>query len=50
MNPVRAIGDTARLRHRDEEVQVDQIEAHPEFRYLPSAWPNAVSVISRLCR
>ena len=28
MNPPRAVGDTARLGHRDEELKIDQIEAH----------------------
>jgi len=50
MHPVGAIGDAARLRHRDEEPKIDQIEPHLEFRCLPSLKPNAVSVISRLCR
>src|SRR5258708_25052741 len=28
MMPLRAVGDAARLRHRDEELKVDQIETH----------------------
>jgi hypothetical protein len=28
MNPPRTIGDAARLGHRDEELKIDQIEAH----------------------
>ena len=28
MNPLRAVGDAARLSHRDEELKIDQIEAH----------------------
>src|SRR5262245_52492516 len=28
MNAACAVGDTARLRHRDEELKIDQIESH----------------------
>jgi hypothetical protein len=28
MNLCRAVGDAARLRHRDEKLKIDQIEAH----------------------
>ena len=28
MNLCRAVGDAARLRHRDEELKIDQIETH----------------------
>ena len=28
MYPLRAVGDAARLGHRDEELKVDQIEMH----------------------
>ena len=28
MNPCRAVGDAARLGHRDEELKIDQIETH----------------------
>ena len=28
MDPLRAIGDAARLGHRDEELKIDQIETH----------------------
>jgi hypothetical protein len=28
MKPLRAVGDTARLSDRDEELKVDQIETH----------------------
>ena len=28
MNPLRAVGDAARLGHRDEELKIDQIETH----------------------
>ena len=28
MNPLRAVGDAARLGNRDEELKIDQIETH----------------------
>ena len=28
MNPLRAVGDAARLGHRDEELKIDQMETH----------------------
>jgi hypothetical protein len=31
MNPLCAVGDAARLGHRDEELKIDQIEAHPHL-------------------
>ena len=34
MNPLRAVGDAARLGHRDEELKIDQIETHPHLSTL----------------
>ena len=34
MNPLRAVGDAARFGHRDEELKIDQIEAHRRFACL----------------
>jgi hypothetical protein len=31
VNLCRAVGDAARLGHRDEELKIDQIETHREF-------------------
>src|SRR4051812_16471746 len=51
MHPPRARSDAAGLRDRDEELQIDQIKTHGTLPcYLPSTWPKAFSVRSRLCR
>ena len=51
MTTERAARDAARLGHRDEQLQVDQIETHGEVHCcLPSSQPKACSVTSRLCR
>ena len=34
MNPLRAVGDAARLGHRDEELKIDQIETHRHLSTL----------------
>src|SRR6202023_3649299 len=39
----------ARIGDRDEQLKVDQVEAHGEAS-LPSLLPKAISVTSRLCR
>ena len=41
MHALRAVGDAAGLRDRDEELKIDQIETHGEISAFPSSWPSA---------
>jgi uncharacterized membrane protein YfcA len=47
MRAVGAARDAAAVRHRDEELQIDQVETHG--RHLASSWTKASSVTSTLC-
>src|SRR6185312_2663876 len=51
MRTVGAARDAAAVRYRDEEVEIDQVEAHEFVRgFVPSPWTKAGSVTSTLCR
>ena len=42
MDLKRAAGDAARIGHRDEQLQVNQVETHGDrLVHLPSSWPKA---------
>jgi hypothetical protein len=42
MDLKRAAGDAARIGHRDEQLQINQVETHGyRLVYLPSSWPKA---------
>jgi uncharacterized protein len=51
MGAVSAAGDAAAIRNRDEELQIDQVEAafRPSGILQPSSWTKAYSVTSTLC-
>src|SRR6202035_2318800 len=51
MDPRRTLRDAAAVRHRDKQRKVNQIETHGGSRnHLPSSYPKAGFVSSRLCR
>src|SRR3982075_1466576 len=51
MGAIGAARDAARLGDGDEQLEIDQVETHGDWRSsLPSSWPKARSVSPRLCR
>jgi hypothetical protein len=50
MHLQRAACDAAGIRHRDEQLEINQIEMHGNpCCHLPSAWPKVHSTTGRLC-